>query len=219
MSKKDLKKAGFPENTEFKLERAEPFKNGSNGFSFSMLLALSYLGIFASIICEFMVIMSALSRSDHAINYNVMAGGVIAFVVRGAASILFTVLENKAKKKLEQERTEALNSIEPVEGKITAVNRYIRRILHGGNVYEESLWTFNIEYYDEEKNETAVIESEKYLNDVTEVLSGDTVKIYFKPDKGFELSGFELRKSNADDKTELPVNEKVVSEESVLGSK
>lgn len=215
MSDKNLKKTKYPEKSPFRLDRAEPFKDGYGSFSFSMLLTISYLGIFASIICEFMVIMSSLSQPNGSINYTFMAGGVIAFVVCLAAAVFFTVCENKVKEKIEKKRQDLFENTKPVEGKITGINKYIRRIKHGSDVYEEALWTFNIEYFDKEKNDISAVESEKYLNDITEVLTDNTVCIYFKPDGGFELDGFKLRRSENDEKTEIPIIEKVVGEENV----
>lgn len=201
--------------TEYILIRAEDKRGKFRKVSYSLPITLSYLGIFSSLICEFMVIMSALSRSNHEINFTVMAGGAIVFVLCTVAAVAFSLLEKRSIQKADEERKEILKGITPVDGTVKNVNKYIRRIHHDGNAYEESVYTFSIEYSDSETGELKTLESEKYLNDVTQVLSDNKVNIYFEKNGDFELDGFVFRKSESDPPYPLEVNDIVTGEETI----
>lgn len=201
--------------SEYSLVRAEDKRKKFGKVSYSLPLTLSYLGIFASLICEFMVIMSAFSQPNHTIDFTVMAGGLIVFVISVALTFVFSALEKKSIQKAENIRKEILNSITPVNGKVKSINKYIRRIYHDGNAYEESLYTFNIEYDDPKNGELKTLESEKYLNDVTQVLANNEVKIYFDDNGDAELDGFVFRKSDSDTAFPFKINEIITGEETV----
>lgn len=190
---------------DFSLIKAGEEKGGNAVLSVFSVIA--YLGVFSSLIGAFMVFMSAMSSDNKALNYDVLAGCVIAFAVCIGAAIVTSVLQRRENEKAERLRGEFIKSTAPVDGKIVGINKYVKRIYHEGNTYEELLWSFNIEYRDSKTNEKRSVESEKYLNDVSNVISGDSVKIYFREDGTFELDGFALRKSEDDAKAELKITE------------
>ncbi len=199
--------------TEYTLIKADEEK--FVGVSYSLPLTLSYLGVFSSLVCEFMVIMSALSKPDHAVNYVTLAGGALVFALCVVGAVIFNILQKKSLAKAEIKRNKLLETITPINGKITGVNKYVTHIHHGENLYEQALWTFTVEYADSKSGESKTLESEQYLNDVTEVLKDNDVKIYFTDDDSFELAGFSFRTNENDEKYDFIINEKVVGEETV----
>lgn len=194
--------------SEFKysLLKANEFDSDTDRVPFQLLMTVACLGVFSSVVCEFMLIMSALSGTEHKLNYKFMAGGVIVFIVCAAAAFIFGALQKNAVKKLRQKERDFIDSTTPVDGKIIAVNSYVKLIHHGKSTYRETLWSMLIEYTDDD-GAVKTIESEKYLNDICEVLTDTAVKIYFKDNERFILDGFKLRKDENDERINVSVNE------------
>ncbi len=179
-----------------------------------LLISVSYLGIFAGVVSIFMVLMSAMSEGKEGIDFTLLAGSIVVLALCIVLVIVFSLISYKGKEKFRNSHYDLIKNSDGCSGRIISVNRYVERILHKGSAYEQAMWSLNIEYTDKD-GKTAVIESEKYLNDVTEVLCGSSVTVYLKNNGKFELDGFEIRQSEEDAKLIAPVKDIVTGEKEV----
>ncbi len=179
--------------------------DGGGSALFSVLAAVAYLGIFGGIICCAAAILINISESDGQEDYTLLAQGIIAAAASGCLAVLFALLGRKARSSDVRKREQLLKSLPRVEGKIVGITKYVRTIKQGSAVYHDAEWSFKIEYTDTQgKRHTA--ESERYVDDVQDMLKSDRVYVYLKDD-GIELDGYELRKSDDDPAAELKVSE------------
>ena len=71
-------------------------------------------------------------------------------------------------------------------------------------VFDETIWNFIIKYKDE-NNEIITVKSEKFLNDISEVLASKNVTVYALEDGTFEFGKYKLRENKDDDFVKLKI--------------
>lgn len=195
---------------KIKLIKAEGEDSKYSNPMLRLLLALGYLGIFGSIITVYMIIMSAMPRDDHNVEITLMAAALIAFAVCTAAVVFLNIIDKKARKEFFEKENTLRKNAKRFDGKIVGVEKHIRHVRYINEVFDEILWNFKIEYFDDEKNELLTVSGEKFLNDISEVLSEDSVSVFVPEDGSVFFDDYRLKKDPDDEflKLEVEVYEK-----------
>lgn len=170
-----------------------------------LLLTLGYLGIFGSIITIYMIVMSALSRDDHAVEVSFMAAALIALVGCIAAVVFLNIIDKKAKKEFFEKEAELRNSAKKFDGRIVGVEKHVRHVKYVNDVFDEIIWNFKIEYFDDEKNELLTVSGERFLNDISEALAEDSVSVFVSKDGSLYFDDYKLKKNPDDEFVKLSV--------------
>ena len=175
-----------------------------------LLLALGYLGIFGSIITVYMIVMSALSRDDHAVEINFMAAALIALAVCTAAVVFLNIIDKKSRKEFFEKENNLRKNAKKFDGKIVGAQKHIRHVKYLNDVFDEIIWNFKIEYFDDEKNELLTVSGERFLNDISEVLADDSVSVFVMKDGSLRFDDYKLKKNPGDEfiKLEVETDEK-----------
>ena len=195
-------------NEKFELVRAEEKDSKYSNPKLRLMLTIGYLGIFGSIITVFMIFMSALSRENYDFDVTYTAAAIVVMMVCAAAVVVLNIRDKKAKKEfLKNEKTLRKNA-QKYRGKIVGAEKNIRHVTYMKEVFDEIIWNFIIKYKNE-NNEIITIKSEKFLNDISEVLTSKNVTVYALKDGTFEFGGYKLRENADDDfvKLKIKINE------------
>ena len=192
------------ENAKFELMRAEEKDAKYSNPKLRLLLAIGYLGIFGSIITVFMIFMSALSREDHGFDSMYTAAAIIVLAICTAAVIVLGILDKKAKKEFLKNEKNLRKNAKKYKGKIVGAEKNIRHVQYLKDVFDETIWNFIIKFKDE-NDEIVTVKSEKFLNDVSEVLASRNVTVYALQDGTYEFGGYKLRENTDDDFVKLKV--------------
>ena len=173
-----------------------------------LMLAIGYLGIFGSIITVFMIFMSALSRENHKFDVTYTIVAIVVMTLCIAAVIVLNMLDKKAKKEFFKNEKMLRKNAKKYRGKIVGAEKNIRHVTYMKEVFDETIWNFIIKYKDE-NNEIITVKSEKFLNDISEVLASKNVTVYALEDGTFEFGGYKLRENKDDDfiKLKVKINE------------
>ena len=191
-------------NNDFELVRAEEKDSKYSNPKLRLMLAIGYLGIFGSIITVYMITMSALSREDHGFDAAYTAAALVVLAVCIAAVIALNVMDKKAKKEFFKNEKTLRKNAKKYRGKIVGAEKNIRHVTYMKEVFDEIIWNFIIKYKDE-NNEIVTVKSEKFLNDISEVLASRNVAVYALEDGTFEFGGYKLRENPDDDFVKLKV--------------
>ncbi len=173
-----------------------------------LMLAIGYLGIFGSIITVFMIFMSALSRENHKFDVTYTIVAIVVMTLCIAAVIVLNMLDKKAKKEFFKNEKMLRKNAKKYRGKIVGIEKNIRHVTYMKDVFDEIIWNFIIKYKNE-NNEIITVKSEKFLNDISEVLASKNVTVYALEDGTFEFGGYKLRENKDDDfiKLKVKINE------------
>lgn len=162
-----------------------------------LLIVLASLGIFGSMICIFMIVMSAASQGSQSININFLAGTVIFCGLCIAAVVVLCVFDNAARKRFfENEKTLRKNA-KRFDGKIVGIEKHINHVKYANEIFDEILYNFLVEYKNE-NNETVTVKGEGFLNDITEALADDSVTVLELEDGTLVFENYCLRKKTDD---------------------
>ena len=195
----------FMDNVEqFELVRAEAKDAKYSNPSLRLFLALGYLGIFSSVIAVYMIIMSALSREDHGFNVQYTAVAIVVFIVCLTAVIVMNYLDKKARKEFFKKEKQLLKNAKKYKGKIVAAEKNIRHVKYVNEVFDEIIWNFVIKYKNE-NDEIITVKSEKFLNDISEVLKSRSVTVYVLEDGSNSFGGYHLREKADDEYIKLKI--------------
>lgn len=174
-----------------------------------LLSAIAYLGVFGSVICGFMIIMSAASDKNNTLDISLMSVTITVFAVCIAAVIVLGIVNKNSEKKLRQEDNIKILNARRTDGKVVGVVKHINHVAYRHEIFDETIWNFKINYFNEEKNCICTVESDRYLNDISTVLANDTVTVYIKSDGKLAFDGYKLRKSFDDDYIKLEIEEDI----------
>lgn len=195
-------------NEKFELIRAEEKDSKYSNPKLRLILTIGYLGIFGSIITVFMIFMSALSRENHEFDVKYTAAGIVVMMVCTAAVVVLNIQDKKAKKEFFKNENILRKNAQKYRGKIVGAEKNIRHVTYMKEVFDETIWNFIIKYKDE-NNEIITVKSEKFLNDISEVLASKNVTVYALEDGTFEFGKYKLRENKDDDfvKLKIKINE------------
>lgn len=191
-------------NEKFELIRAEEKDAEYSNPMIRLFLTLGYLGIFGSIIAVYMIIMSALSRDDHGFDVTYTAAAVIIFAVCLVAVILLNISDKKNRNEFLKNKKQLRRNAKKYKGKIVAAEKNIRHVKYMNEVFDEIIWNYVIKFKNE-NNEILTVKSEKFLNDISEILSSRNVTVYSLENGTYEFGGYKLRESSDEDFVELKV--------------
>ncbi len=188
------------------LFRAESEDSKYSNPMLRLFLTLGFLGIFGSIITLYMIVMSYFSRGKTHFEFEFAAAAVIAFVICAAAVTVLNIIDKKEKNKfLEKEKTKLKNA-KRYKGKVIGAEKHINHVRYLNDVFDEVVWNFIIEYFDEETNKNIMVQSEKFLNDISEVLSEDSVTVCVLEDGTLFFEDYRLRESRDKDFIKLKID-------------
>lgn len=191
-------------NKNFELVRAEEKDAKYSNPKLRLMLTIGYLGIFGSIITVYMIVMSALSREDHGFDVTYTAAAIIVFAVCTAAVAVLNIFDKKAKKEFLKNERNLRKNAKKYRGKIVGAEKNIRHVMYMKDVFDEIIWNFVIKYKNE-NDEIITVKSDKFLNDISEVLTSKNVIVYELEDGTFEFGGYKLRENPDDDFVKLKV--------------
>ena len=191
-------------NDEFKLIRAEEKDAKYSNPKLRLMLTIDYLGIFGSVITICMIVMSAFSRDNHSVDFKYISAAAVVLILCVAAAAALNVMDKKARKEFLKNEKNLRKNAKKYKGKIVGTEKNIRHVTYMKEVFDEIIWNFIIKYKDE-NNEIITVKSEKFLNDISEVLASRNVTVYALEDGTFEFGGYKLRENSGDDFVKLKV--------------
>ena len=199
-------------DVKFELVRAEDKYAKYSNPTLRLLIALGCLGIFASMVGEFMVVMSAVSQKGQNTqkNMTVGAGALIVFAVCLADVIFLSKRDKHNRKQFLNEQKNLKKTAVKYKGKIVKVQKHIRHVKYMNEVFDETTWRFVVKYKNENEQIITIL-SEPFLNDISQVLKSRSVDVYVLSDGSCEVSEYKLRVSEDEPpiefKTELTEEE------------
>ena len=174
---------------DFKLQKAESKDSKYKSPALSLFSAVSGLFAFGGMICLCAVLLTQMSGGN--VNANFF---LASFVITILGSVMFTVssfLYKKGKSVYLSQRKEMIKSAKKFEGRIIGVTKFIKHVKYMKDTFDEIVWRFKIEYNDD--GEVKTVFSDKYLNDISNVLKSDKVNILALEDNTLVFKNYQLR--------------------------
>ncbi len=190
-------------NGKYVLQKAQSKDTDFKSPALNMLIALGGLGVFAGIICIFVILLSALSggrSNDQAFIAAVGITIICAFVFTASYAAF-----NRKKKAYIKNKKSMLTNAKRFSGHIVGIVKNIRHVEYMHETFDEVTWSFKIEYTDDAGTKT--INSDLYLNDITQVLKDDRVSVLVLSDGATAVKNFHLRNETSDPVIDMPVEE------------
>jgi len=190
-------------NGKYILQKAQTKDAEFRSPALNMLTALGGLGVFAGIICIFVILLSALSGGKSNIQSFIAAVGIT--LISACVFIVSYYIFNRKKKAYLKKKKRMLANAKRFDGQITGIVKNIRHVKYMHETFDEITWCFKIEYNDEEGTKT--VNSELYLNDITRVLKNDRVSVLVLSDGTTVFKNFHLRKDDQESYIKLPLED------------
>ena len=189
--------------TSYKLQRAETKDHGFSSPALSMAAAIGGLLAFGGLICLGMVFPAILSGGS--VKGEFFAAGVGVTVLGGSLFVISQMMFRKAKREFLKKRKEMYKSGKRFSGRVVGVNKHVRHVKYMKDTFDETLWSFKIEYND--GGEIRTVTSDKYLNDISQVLKSDKVTVVILGDGTAVFKNYCLRNNENDPCIKLETEE------------
>ncbi len=193
------------DNEQFELVKADEKDCEYSNPLLRILSAVFGIVGFGSLIAIFMAVLSAFAGGASALSVKFFCSAGMAFALSAAAAAIAGYYDKKERRKFLKHKKALRKNAVKIEGRIVGIEKRIRHVSYMNDVFDEILWNFQVEYKNE-NNETLVVPSDRFLNDISEVLKNDKVTVYVMKDGKIGFGGYQLRKSAEDRPLKLKIN-------------
>lgn len=174
----------------FVLQKAASDETKYTNNILSLIIALSGLGAFGSLICLCMTVISAFSRQKFD-NIGLIAASFIGMLLCVLVFVVADEMYKQRKKAYLKAQKKLYKKAERIKGRVVGAVKYVRHVKYMRDTFDDIQWCFKIEYgFGDEKK---IIESDRYLNDISQVLADDRVYVLMLDGEVIAFEGYKLR--------------------------